>query len=314
MTNTISAEHFVAPFNEDEDVITVDALDETAKSLGFWGEAWARLKRNPLFYIPTAFLIVLLVAVFFPSIFTAIDPTYCAITDSSLPVGAPGHLLGTTTQGCDVFSRLVYGAQPSLQIGIIVTLLGAFFGVIIGTVAGYMGGILDAILTRLIEIFISLPSMLSFIVFLQMMKGVPGVFKLIFIFSVFGWMSIARLMRANVMAAKNQEFVTSAKALGLSNFGRMFQHVLPNSIAPVIAVATMNVGAWIVLEASISYLGLGLGGNSASWGMDISNATNTMIVAPGMLFFPCLVLVLTSLTFILLGDALQDAIDPKARR
>lgn len=307
--------HFVAPYDENIQ-IGVDVIDEKYETSSFLKDAWKRLRHNPVFFICgflAAFFIFLMI---FPRAFSNVDPKYCLITDSALPIGSSGHILGTTVQGCDVYARLIYGAQPSLMIGVITTLISAFFGVLFGSIAGYFGGFVDTVLSRILEIFQSIPSMCAFIVVLQLLRDFNSVFKLIIVFSIFGWMMVARLMRGNVLSVKSQDFISSSTALGQSRIKQMFIHIIPNAIGPVIATSTMNIGVFVIVEASLSYLGLGLSASSASWGVDIANATSggQWMISPTMLFIPCSVLIIASLTFILLGDAIQDAIDPKARR
>jgi oligopeptide transport system permease protein len=316
MNNTNNQiEHFVADFDEDLEV-TVDKIEEKYEASSFWKDAWKRLKHNPLFFISAFLAVFFLFLMFFPAVFTQIDPRACIISQSKIPVGTKGHILGTTLQGCDVFSRLVYGAQPSLMIGVITTLVSAVTGVLIGSIAGFFGGWVDAILSRILEIFLSIPSMCAFIVVLQLLRNLSGIQKLVIMFSIFGWMTIARIMRGNVLSVKGQEFTTSAIALGASKLKIMFSHIIPNAIGPVVATATMQIGVWIIVESALSYLGLGLSSSNASWGIDIANASSgsVWLNAPSMLFAPCIVLVIASLTFILLGDSIQDAIDPKGKR
>lgn len=308
-------EHFVAPYNDQK--ISIDAVDITGNSGSFFAEAWKNLKSNPMFYVSSALVVIFILVGIFPSVFSDIDPDYCDITKPRLPIGADGHILGTTLQGCDIYSRLVFGASSSLQVGVLVTLIGTLFGIIWGTISGYCGGIIDSIMSRILEVFMSIPGILAFMVVLQLMREIEGAIKLIVVFSIFGWMTIARLTRGNIIAAKSQEFITSSIALGQSKFQIMLKHALPNSLGPVIATATMSVGTWIIVEASMSFLGIGLGGGQISWGSDISTAASNIVTwsqAPHILFFPSLMLAICSLTFIFLGDALHSAIDPKERR
>lgn len=307
--------HYVAPIKSTE--IVVDELHVSQKSGSFLSEAWRNLRHNPLFFVSSFFLLVLLLIALFPTLWTNGDPRSCDITTSRLGIGVGGHLLGTTLQGCDIYTRLIYGAGTSMQIGVTVTLIGTFIGIIWGSLSGYAGGVVDAIMSRVLEVFISIPGLLAFMVILQLMRDVEGTTKMILVFSIFSWMGIARLTRGNIMQVKSQEFITSSISLGASKSSIMFRHALPNSLGPVIATATMSVGGWIVMEASMSFLGLGLGSNQVSWGADISNAASnftTWTQSPHVLFFPSLMLALASLTFIFLGDAIHSAIDPKERR
>ncbi|MDR3152600.1 MAG: ABC transporter permease [Bifidobacteriaceae bacterium] len=304
-------EHFVADY--DTDNLIVDEFTIEKKVTGIFQESLAIVIRNPLFWVSSIIILILGSMALFPNLWTGTDPFFCPILDSSLSASA-AHPMGTTLQGCDVYSRVINGARPSLAIGIMTTIIGTAVGVIIGTLAGFFGGILDSILSRLIDIFYAIPFILAAVAVLQLFESSESIWKVIFTLSVFAWVSPARLMRSQVLSVKQNEFITASVSLGASKLRNMFMHILPNAISPVISTATINIGAFIVAESTLSFLGLGLGSNSVSWGQDIANARDILVTTPSVLLWPSLFLAITTLSFIFLGDAIRDALNPKGRR
>lgn len=280
--------------------------------LGLWGSAWQNLRYRPLFWV-SAFIILLSIAVAaFPSLFTSVDPTAANLRDSLAPA-RDGHPMGFTQQGYDVYARVIYGARASVIVGIGVTLAVTVVGIILGAIAGYLGGWVDAVLSRITDMFFAIPLILAGIVLMQLFTE-RTIWSVVFVLAAFGWPQMARVVRSSVISVKNEEYVTASKALGLSNTGILFRHVLPNCLAPVIVMATTSLGIYIVAEATLSYLGIGLPTTTVSWGNDISVAQQVLRQAPSNLFWPALALAITVLGFILMGDALKDSLDPKERR
>lgn len=305
--------HFVADASDYVDV--VDAVDLKSKPESAFYQVWKGLRRNPLFFISAGILILLLLVAFFPGVFAqGASPTRCLIDESKLGPGEGGHLLGTTLLGCDLYARLIFGAQTSLAIGFFSALISVSVGCVLGAMAGYLGGWVDAIVSRMIEIFFAVPLILGAVAILQILRDVESIWKMIVVISIFGWTSTARLMRSSVLEQKNKEFVTSAKAIGASNVSILFKHVFPNAISPIIATATVSMGVFIVADAGLTFLGLGMGSSTVSWGYDIANAQSQLQVTPSLLLYPSLALAITVLSFIFMGDAISDAIDPKRRQ
>jgi oligopeptide transport system permease protein len=306
-------EHFVKPFDENTMSINVDAVAENSVSKSLWASAWVYLRRNPLFYISGILILLVLAIVFVPGLFTSLDPKYCDLKFAKQgPSGE--HLFGTTLQGCDVYARVIYGAQPSVSIGVLVMIFSTLFGAIIGAIAGYFGGWLDALLSRIVDIFYAIPFILAAVVVLQMMVAIPGIMKIVITLSIFGWVSSARMMRGTVIETKNKEFITASKSLGLSKLQILVKHVVPNSFAPLIVLATTSLAGYIVAEATLSFLGLGLGSDTVSWGVDISNAQESLVTNPALLLYPSGALAITVLSFIFLGEAISEALDPQGRK
>lgn len=308
-------EHFVA----DPDETPVEATDSSvsdAAPVSLWREAWRNLRRQPLFVI-SAFLILSVVFVaLFPGIFTNEEPNANCLLANSDGGPAAGHPLGFTQQGCDILARVVYGTQSSLTIGLFATIGIVLLGGTIGAVSGFFGGWVDAILARLGDIFFALPLILGAIVVVQVpfFRENRNVWTLVLILMAFGWPQIARITRAAVIEVRDADFVVAARALGVSRVGALVRHVIPNALAPVIVIATISLGVFIVAESTLSYLGIGLPPDVMSWGNDIFSAKSSLRSNPMALFWPGLALSLTVLSFIMLGDALQDALDPKARK
>lgn len=291
----------------------VDAVvDESAPS-SMWGEAWKNLRTRPLFWFASAIILLAVLMATVPQLFTSQDPAFCELSRS---LGKPetGHPFGFDKQGCDIYSRVIYGARASVLVGVFTTLTVVIIGGLFGTLAGYFGGWIDALLSRITDIIFAVPLVLGAIVFMQLFKDQRTVIMVIVILAVFGWPSIARITRGSVMSAKNEEYVTAARALGASRWRMITSHILPNSSAPVIVYATVALGTFIVAEATLSFLGVGLPPDIVSWGGDISRAQSSLRTAPMVLFYPAIALAMTVLAFIMMGDVVRDAIDPKARK
>lgn len=309
-------EHYVAPVDESE-VIEIDAKKLPDMRSNLWLDAWRDLRRRPMFYIAVAIVLFVLSMALFPGMYTNVDPTSCELIKSTRGpnLGAPeaGHPLGFTLQGCDVYSRLVWGARTSLSVGLLVVLISASIGIPMGAIAGFYGGRLDSILSRIGDIFFSVPYFLAAVVVMTTFREHRNVLTIAFAIGGFAWAALARLLRSEVLQVKNKEFVMASEALGRSKFSTLVRHVLPNSLTPVIVSLTISLGAAVVAEAALSFLGVGLGSSVMSWGNDIGQAQQTIRTAPMALFWPSLALTITVLAFIMLGELVRDALDPKAR-
>ncbi|MGY5763787.1 ABC transporter permease [Brachybacterium sp. DNPG3] len=304
-------EHFVAPLDETP-LQEVDALDTTQAPRSMYAEAARSLIRNPVFIFSGLLILAVLVVAAFPGLFTDQDPTYGTLGQANQPPSAE-HPFGTTRQGYDVLARTLYGTRTSVTVGFFTMILATLIGGVVGAIAGYVGGVFDAILSRVTDIFFAIPLILGAIVIGNRFDGM-NVWVLVLVLAVFGWTNIARIMRGAVMSVKNQDFVTASTALGAGGVTNLVKHVVPNAIAPVIVTATVNLGVYIVAEATLTFLGVGLPASTVSWGGDISSAQSALRTQPMMLFYPSMALAITVLSFIMLGDAVRDALDPKARK
>lgn len=282
------------------------------RSASLWADARRELIRNPAFVISSVFLLLVGSMGAFPRLWTSKDFQACDVAIASLKPSAE-HWFGTSILGCDYYAAAIYGARPSLMIALMATAGITLIGVPVGTLAGFYGGWLDALISRILDIIFSLPFLLGAIVFLVIVR-VNEEWVIALILTLLGWPGIARLMRGNVIQAKNLDYVHAAKALGAKNSRLMFRHILPNAIAPVVVVATIALGAFVAAEATLTFLGVGLKPpDKISWGMMIADHDDWFDSYPWLVLFPCGLLVGTVLSFILMGDALRDALDPKLR-
>ena len=306
-------DHYVSEIDE-TGLGAVDAVPDEGAPSSMWGEAWKRLRRRPIFWFAAAIIFVAVMISVFPWLFTSQDPRYCVLSNS---LGAPelwSHPFGFDKQGCDIYSRVIYGARASVSVGILTTIAVTLIGGTIGALAGYFGGWLDSLLSRITDVFFAIPLLLAAIVFMQMFKDSRSITMVVVVLSAFAWTSIARITRGSVMSAKNEEFVTAARATGASRARILMNHIIPNSMAPIIVYATVALGTFIVSEASLSFMGIGLPTSVVSWGADISSAQTSLRTNPMVLFYPASALALTVLSFIMMGDAVREALDPKARK
>jgi oligopeptide transport system permease protein len=293
-----------------------DSHHEAARSLS--SEAWGQLRRSWLFWVALALITVFLLMAVFPQLFTRTDPNRAILKLGSTPPSAD-QWFGRDLQGYDIYARTIYGARASIIVGVFTTVLTALVGLVTGTLAAYFGGIWDTLIMRLTDIFFAIPFLLGTILFMATFPNTINsgyfsvVFKVVIALSILGWPSVARLMRGAVLQVKPNDYVQAARALGASPWRIIRSHIIPNAIAPVVVVSTISLGAYIAAEASLSFLGIGLVPPAISWGVAISDSLGLIRTAPWILLFPSLFLSLAVLAFIMLGDAVRDAFDPKSR-
>lgn len=305
-------DHFVAPFDK-EAVAEIDAVRISEKPTNLYLDAWRDLRTRPMFYIAGALIALVALMALFPTLFTQTPPNdNCLLANSN---GAPtaGHPLGFTRQGCDVYARIVHGTSTSLSVGLIVTTMTLIMGTIVGSLAGFYGKWVDAILSRMGDIFFSIPYILAAVVIMSVFSDYRNVWVISAAIGIFSWPSTARVLRGEILRVKQSDYVMASTAIGVSRFKILLRHVLPNSIAPAIAVTTISLAAAIVAEATLSFLGVGLPTTMMSWGNDISQAQADLRTSPQVLIWPSLALSITALAFIMMGEAIRDALDPKAR-
>lgn len=279
------------------------------RNASLWADARRQLLRNPVFIIAALYVLVVTSMALFPGLWTSQDPRACNTNLSRIPPSAE-HPFGYNILGCDYYAFNIYGARPSLTIAVVATAGIVLVGGVLGLLAGYFGGWVDAIISRTMDIFFSLPFLLGAIVFLTVIKR-QNVWTLSIVLVSLAWPSIARIMRSSVIASKNLDYVQAAKALGAGSGRLMFRHILPNAIAPMLVYATIVLGNFVAAEATLTFLGVGLQPPEESWGIAISDHQVYFLEDPWLLIFPTGLLVGTVLSFILMGDALRDALDPK---
>ncbi|GGV26127.1 ABC transporter permease [Streptomyces griseoflavus] len=281
------------------------------KPRSLWSDAWRDLRRNPVFIISALVILFLVFISLWPSAITSGSPLKCDLSKAQQG-SQSGHPFGFDGQGCDVYTRTVYGARTSVAVGVLATLGVAVLGSVLGALAGFFGGVGDSVLSRITDVFFAIPVVLGGLVLLSVITS-NTVWPVIGFIVLLGWPQLSRIARGSVITAKQNDYVQAARALGASNSRLVLRHIAPNAIAPVIVVATIALGTYIALEATLSYLGVGLKPPSVSWGIDISAASPYIRNAPHALLWPSGALAITVLAFIMLGDAVRDALDPKLR-
>jgi oligopeptide transport system permease protein len=285
------------------------------KPRSLFQDAMRDLRRKPITWVAGVLILLVVVMAIAPWLFTSTNPNDCVL---SRQYGGPsgGALFGYNFQGCDIFARTVYGARASVQVGIFGITLAAVLAVAIGMSAGYFGGVVDALLSRLIDIALALPFLLAAIVLAKRLTAGgddPGVWPVVLVLGLLGWTTAARVIRSSVLSAKQLDYVAAARMLGASHWRILWRHILPNAAAPTVVVLTITMGGFIAAEATLTFLGVGLRDPSVSWGMDISNSAARVRQEAVPLLAPSAFLGITVLSFIMLGDAIRDAFDPKLR-
>jgi peptide/nickel transport system permease protein len=273
-------------------------------------EVFRRLKKHRLALIGAAIILTLFfVAVFAPFI-APHDPIEQNLENRLLPPSTE-HPFGTDNLGRCILSRLIYGTQVSLQIGIMVVGITSIVGVMLGAIAGYRGGIIDEIIMRIVDVLLAFPGIILALVIAGILG--PSLFNVMLALAVIGWTSYARVVRGSVLSVKEKEFIEAAKAIGASDVRIMFRHILPNVMAPVIVMATLGMAHVILAAAALSFLGLGAQPPTPEWGSMLSAGRAFMRTAPHLTIFPGLAIMITVLAFNFLGDGLRDTFDPRLK-
>jgi oligopeptide transport system permease protein len=292
------------------------AAPDRARSLA--SDAWHDLRRRPLFLISVTLIAFLLVLSAFPQLFSSVDPNVGDLARSRQPPSAQAWF-GYDLLGRDVFARAIHGTRVSIVVGVLATAFTVLIGGTLGMLAGYHGGWLDTLVSRLTDVVFGLPFVLGAIVILSSFRetvgeGAVGITALVVLtMAALSWPVSMRITRSAAIAARDQDYVRAARALGASPARVIWRHMLPNCLAPVLVYATIALGAFIGMEATLSFLGIGLREPVVSWGVMISEARDYLRVAPFLLLFPAAFLAVTVLAFVMLGDAVREAFDPKGR-
>ena len=291
-----------------------------------WKDARHQLLRSPVFIVSSLVVLVVVSWAVFPGLWTDRGKLECDINinrtppnwfPGTTPAGfdAPldGHPLGTTTLGCDMHSQLIWGARPSIVVAVVATALTALIGTVLGLVAGYYGGRVDTVISRITDIVLGLPFLLGALLFLALLRS-QSIWAVTVVLVALGWTQMARIVRGTAITLRDQDFVEAARAMGATNRRIILRHILPNALAPIIVLCTIYIGTFISAEATVTFLGVGLKPPEVSWGITINQGQAFAVAGfPHLLVFPCIVLVATVLSFILMGDKLRDALDPKGR-
>ncbi|HKP47018.1 MAG TPA: ABC transporter permease [Pyrinomonadaceae bacterium] len=305
--------------------------EEVVAGTSLWKDAWRRLLKNRLAVFGMIVVVLVAIAsVIGPPIIkraTGFSPDYiptdAALLKSFPPFTAPDgsfswtHPMGTDNSGRDIMARVLQGGQISLMVGVIATIVSLFIGVAYGAIAGYLGGRIDNVMMRFVDILYSLPYIILVIVLLAMFRSSTAVGQLVLLFVALGsvsWLTMARIVRGQVLSLKNQEFVLAARATGVSTSRIIFRHLVPNTLGPVIVYATLTIPTVMLSEAFLSYLGFGVQPPLASWGSLAAEGIQNIAIFPWQLIFPGLTMAITLFSLNFLGDGLRDALDPQMRK
>lgn len=288
-------------------------LQQKQKDLGtvyhrsLWKDILKEIRSNPVAVIAVSYLILIITACLLAPL-SPYDPNALDISSKFLPPSWE-HPFGTDNFGRDYFTRALYGGRVSLTVGFAAMLVTICIGTTIGIFAGYIGGKLDMLLMRFTDIFLALPSMLLMVVLNTFLQ--PSMTTLILVLSLFSWASVARITRAETMSLKERDFVIASRNLGAGSVQIAVKHILPNILGPVTVAASLGIASAILTESSLSFLGLGISIPHASWGSMLDNAQDFILDKPMMAVYPGLLILLTVLSFNILGDVLRSALEPK---
>ncbi len=270
---------------------------------------WAKFTRNRLASVSAIVVIALVLLAIFPPWVAPRDPLYIDMDQKFARPGEAGFVLGADELGRDVLSRLLHAGRVSLSVGLMTALITVLVGSVLGALAGYYGGMIDAVIMRLADVLLSMPTIFLLLALAAFLK--PTLFTITLIIGLNSWMSVARMVRGQILSLKQQEFILAARAMGANDRRLIFRQLLPNAFAPVLVAATLNVATAILLESSLSYLGFGIQPPTASWGNMLNNAQTYVLYAPWVAVYPGIMITLTVLGFNFAGDGLRDALDPR---
>jgi oligopeptide transport system permease protein len=294
---------------------TGEGSEEPAAEHHSRAEVWRTLRRRPTFIISSLIIVFMLFIAAWPApvagLFGHGDPHFCDLIKSGQGPQS-GHPFGYDIQGCDLYANVIYGARNSISIGLLTTMGMFVAAAIFGSIAGYYGGWPDTVVSRLTDVFLGFPFLLGAIIILTVFSQ-RTVWTISAVLALFAWPTGARLVRSTVLTAKQADYVVAARALGARESRLLFRHVLPNAITPLLVLCTLLVGGIIAAEAALTYLGVGLQLPAISWGLQLSTSQGYLQLHPHLLLFPAAMLSIAVLGFILLGDTLQDALDPHER-
>ncbi|WP_416387033.1 ABC transporter permease [Coprococcus comes] len=272
-----------------------------------WKDIWKELRKNKVAMVSVVLLAILIIAVLLAPL-SPYDP-YKLDASQKLQGISSSHWFGTDEYGRDYFTRTLYGGRVSLLVGFMSMIMTVVIGTSLGVFSGYVGGKVDMFLMSFTDIFLALPSMLLMVILNTFLK--PGLPTLIVVLSLFSWASVARITRAETMSLKERDFVVATQNLGASNFRVIIKHIIPNILGPVIVAASLSVANAILMESSLSFLGLGVQIPRASWGSMLQGAQAHILDYPLLAVYPGVMILITVLSFNLLGDILRNALEPK---
>ncbi len=269
------------------------------------------IRKNFLFSLGLFIVLFMSFCAIFAPFLTSYNPETLNL-DNILASPSSEHLFGTDALGRDIFSRLLYGARVSLWVGFVAVGISVTIGIIFGLIAGYFGGIIDEIIMRFVDIMLCFPSfflILAVIAFLE-----PSLFNIMIVIGFTSWMGVARLVRAETLTLRERDFIAASKLAGAKSTRILFVHILPNTLAPVLVSATLGIAGAILVESSLSFLGLGVQPPIPSWGNMLLDGKDVLSIAPWLSFYPGLAILITVLGYNLLGESLRDMLDPRLKR
>lgn len=269
---------------------------------------WRRFRRNPLSTGGAFVIILLFIAALGAPLLAPYSPTQIDI-DNMLSPPSWKHPFGTDELGRDVLSRMIYGSQVSLEVGFIATGIAVFIGLIVGSIAGYYGKWIDSILMRFVDIMLAFPSLILILAVIAILE--PRITTIMAVIGLTGWMDVARLVRAEFLSLKERDFVMASRSIGARNRRIIFREILPNALSPVFVAATFGVAGAILIESGLSFLGIGVRPPDPSWGNILTSGKDNIEIAWWLSLFPGLAILLTVLSFNLVGEGLRDALDPR---
>jgi peptide/nickel transport system permease protein len=273
-------------------------------------EFWARFRRNKLAISGLILVSGLFLVAIFAHWLAPYDPGYIDLKDALMPPSAQ-HWLGTDTLGRDVLSRIIYGSRVSLEVGFVAVGLATLIGLIVGASSGYYGGWVDMILMRFVDLMLCFPSFFLILAVIALLE--PSIINIMVIIGLTSWMGVARLVRAEILSLREREFVIAARALGASDVRLILRHLLPNALAPVMVSATLGVAGAILTESALSFLGLGVQPPTPSWGNMLTAGKDNIEIAWWLSVFPGLAILITVMSYNLLGEGIREAIDPRLK-
>ena len=290
----------------------IEKIQENNKpSLGYWQDAWLRLKKDKMAMAGLCFIVFLMLLALIGPMLSSIG--YADQDFNNVNAGPSyEHRFGTDSLGRDLFIRVLYGARISLSIGLIASLINLVIGVLYGGISGLMGGKVDRIMMNIVDVLYSVPTLLYVILLMVVFK--PGLLNIFIALGISYWLQMARIVRGQVLSIKEQEFVLAAISMGASKWRLLTKHLIPNAVGAIVVSWSLSIPDAIFTEAFLSFIGLGVSAPMASWGVLASEGINSMRGYPFQLFFPAAAISLTMLAFNFLSDGLRDALDPKMRR
>lgn len=277
----------------------------------YWQDAWRRLQKNKLAMAGLAVIVFIALMAAVGPLFSPYSYSDQVLADANQPPSAQ-HWFGTDNLGRDLFTRVLYGARISLSIGIVASLINLTIGVVYGGISGYFGGRVDSVMMRLVDILYGIPLLLFVILLMVVLK--PGLTNIFIALGLVYWLGMARIVRGQVLAIKEQEYVLAARLVGAGARRIILRHLVPNSMGPIIVTLTLSIPEAIFTEAFLSFIGLGVSAPMASWGVLASESLAGLRSYPFQLLYPALAISITMLAFNFLGDGLRDALDPRMRK